>query len=112
MKRTWRPQAKWLTIGLLIAAAAVLWEIGADAGRLRVVVRFLAGQRVSLGSASASDNYVLDAYLAEVLALGVGLVLFLGGGAVPVGARRPRQRFSPSGGRSGSPQTSLGGWSS
>jgi hypothetical protein len=77
MERAGRNQARWLIVALLIGVAVSLWEIGADAGRVRVVVRFLAGQSVSLGSASASDNYVLTAYLGEVIVLGAGLVLLL-----------------------------------
>jgi hypothetical protein len=88
MKRSWHPQAKWLIVSLLVATVAMLWEIGADAGRVRVVVRFLAGQRVSLGSASASDNFVLLTYLAEILVLGTALVLFLGWRRRPPG--RPK----------------------
>jgi hypothetical protein len=89
MKRSGHVQTRWLMVALLAGAGATLWEIGADAGRVRVVVRFLAGQRVSLGSAGASDNYVLITYLAEVIALGAGLVLFL------AWRRRPHGRPSP-----------------
>ncbi|HUZ70364.1 MAG TPA: DUF4328 domain-containing protein [Candidatus Saccharimonadales bacterium] len=77
MNSSWHPRAKWLIATLLVSAAALLWELGADAGRVRVVVRFLAGQRVSLGSASASDSFVLFSYLSEILLLGAGGVLFL-----------------------------------
>ena len=85
MNSSWHPRAKWLIVTLLVSAAAVLWELGADASRVRVVVRFLAGQRVSLGSASASDSFVLLSYLAEIVLLGACLVLFLAW-------RRPRGR--------------------
>ena len=86
MNQSWHPRAKWLTVALLAGAAAVLWEIGADASRVQVVMRVLAGQRVALGSAGASDSFVLLSYLAEVALLGASLVLFL------AWRRRPRGR--------------------
>lgn len=73
-----RSRARWAVIALLAATAGALWEIGADAGRLRIVLRFLGGQTVSLASAGASDTYVFVAYFVEAVALGGALVAFFG----------------------------------
>ena len=66
-----------VVIAFLVTAGLACWEIGADAGRVRVAARFLAGQTVSLGSAGASDNYVLVASLAVIVSLAVSVVTFV-----------------------------------
>jgi hypothetical protein len=77
MNQSRRPSARWVIVAFLISAGAACWEIGADAGRVRVASRFLAGQTVSLASAGASDSYVLVASLAVCVALAVAVAAFV-----------------------------------
>jgi hypothetical protein len=72
-----RSRARWLVVVQLLSAAAACWEIGAEAGRVRVAARFLGGQTVSLAAAGASDSYVLLASLAVMFALGAVLMVFV-----------------------------------
>ena len=70
-------RARW-TAGIALATiAAYLWEIGADAARVRVAGRILAGQPVSLGSVAASDEYVHVTYVVAEIALVVPFLCFL-----------------------------------
>ncbi len=77
MSRTRRPNARWVTLAFLVSAGVLCWEIGADAGRVRVAARVLGGQTVSLASAGASDTYVLVASLAVCVALGVAVAAYI-----------------------------------
>jgi hypothetical protein len=71
------PRARWAIIAFLAATAGALWEIGADASRLRVVLRVLGGQTVSLDSAGASDTYVFFTYFVESVALAWAIFAFV-----------------------------------
>jgi hypothetical protein len=70
-------RARWAITAFLAAIAGALWEIGADASRLRIVLRFLGGQTVSLDSAGASDTYVFVTYFVESVALAWAIFAFV-----------------------------------
>jgi hypothetical protein len=72
-----RSRARWAIIAFLAATAGALWEIGADASRLRIVLRVLGGQTVSLDSAGASDTYVFVTYFVESVALAWAIFAFV-----------------------------------